>query len=601
MRHHAKKGDKPAFCPWAVAHALAVDLLPEGPQLERVRGILRARNLKQVTELGVVSDTEYHTDSDIEVILALRQIAALFKKNAAFSDAAVCNQAAMDSFHRGEVRCRITNKRLTHFYRHPGRMDPELREWMGRMERDISRLLGGLDAGVASSIFRTLPITSGATEDRGRRRAFPFLKITGKIRCAPRAVPWVRAVLATRGVDTRNVRFATTSENSVVVVPKNWKTGRTIAKEPTHSVPFQLALDTYIKRRLLRWGVDLRDQTKNQEYARLGSIDGSYATIDLEGASDSLSLSAVDWMLPPDWRALLGAFRSSRFRAKDSSGEYAKFSSMGNGVTFSLESLIFAACCRAVGSRDFCVYGDDIIVRTHLVAPLLKLLAFLGFKVNQAKSYVNPDSRFRESCGFDAYRGRRVTPFYLREVPKSRDKSSICHAINGFLSCGAGEETVKLCRRLVMEHKLQLVPYNSDSRSGVFVDVHTAYRMKLLRKGRPTARNKECCYSLYYAGYGQSTTRRETVGWRSLLLWYLRKEASGDAGWASTLPAKSSGAMLLGLRSRDPTPSPDIVTTSAVGVRSTYVHKTRVFYPEGSGTPLYLSIWSDAVAPKSGR
>lgn len=601
MRRSDKQGDKPAFCPWAVAHALAVDLLPSGPTLDRVQGLLRARDLKQVCELGVILDQEYQSSRDVEEVLALRQISALFKKNAAFSDKTRCEAAAMDSFRKGEVRCRITNRRLTHYYLHPERLDAELMGWMTAMEADIASLLGDLNADVAAKIFRSLPVTSGATEDRGRRRAFPFLKITGKIRCAPRAVPWVKAVLASRGLDSCFVKFATTSSNSVVVVPKNWKTGRTIAKEPTHSVPFQLALDRFLKQKLLRWGVDLRDQTKNQTYAERGSRDGSFATIDLEGASDSLSLAAVDWLLPPDWRALLGAFRSLRFKAKDTSGEYAKFSSMGNGVTFSLESLIFAACCRAVGARDFCVYGDDIIVASPFVPALLKLLAFLGFRVNETKSYVNPDSRFRESCGFDAYEGRRVTPFYLREVPKSRDKSGICHAINGILSCGAGEMATRLARRIISENKLQLVPYNSDTRSGVFVDVPTAYRMKLLRNGRPTTKNKENPWCLYYRGYGQTTVRRTTVGWRSLLLWYFRKEALGDAGWATTKPATATGGHLLHTRDSDPMSSPDNVTTSAVGIRSTYVHKTRVFYPDGSGTPLWLSVWSDYIGGKLGR
>jgi hypothetical protein len=102
-----------------------------------------------------------------------------------------------------------------------------------------------------------------------------------------------------------------------------------------------------------------------------------------------------------------------------------KFSSMGNGFTFELETLIFAAIALVITREcgfsgrlgsDVFVFGDDIIVKNGVARPLKSVLEFLGFELNAEKSYFG-DEPFRESCGGDYFAGQPVRPYFLKELP----------------------------------------------------------------------------------------------------------------------------------------------------------------------------------------
>lgn len=189
MKQPKREKAKASLCPWALARLIATDQLSHNQSLlAEVMGVVRSRNLKQVAELGVILDQEYQVHTWAE-ILTLRQISALFKKNSAFSDEKRCSSAAQDSFKRGELICRIANKRLDYYWQHRDRVPADLLLWLDRMEKDVSDLLGDCHAKKLEKIFNYLPVTSGATEDRGRKRSMPFLKISQRVRCHPRAVP----------------------------------------------------------------------------------------------------------------------------------------------------------------------------------------------------------------------------------------------------------------------------------------------------------------------------------------------------------------------------------------------------------------------------
>jgi hypothetical protein len=210
--------------------------------------------------------------------------------------------------------------------------------------------------------------------------------------------------------------------NRVTFVPKNAKTDRAIAIEPHLNIWFQLGIGRLIRMRLQKFGLDLDTQEVNQRLAALGSIDDSLSTIDLERASDTLSWRTVMLLLPPLWFEALDRARS-QFGALPGEGwkPYQKFSSMGNGFTFELESLIFWALCSSVaqlnGYNSFWVqsFGDDIVIPSGIYDEVTSLLAFLGFTVNHEKSYRS--GPFRESCGKDYLRGSLVRPVYLKEIP----------------------------------------------------------------------------------------------------------------------------------------------------------------------------------------
>ena len=212
--------------------------------------------------------------------------------------------------------------------------------------------------------------------------------------------------------------FRVVPGNLVMFVPKDAKSLRTIAAEPAMNIYIQLGVDGFIRRRLKRFGVDINDQTFNQRLAYLGSIDNSYATLDLKGASDTVSLRLIEKLLPLPWVELLYKLRCDTGTLPDGRViRYNKISSMGNGYTFALETLIFAAAVFAVGGSlgdDSHVYGDDIALPTKHVPALKKLLGCCGFLINHDKSFVDPTFT-RESCGADFEAGVNIRPVFLKE------------------------------------------------------------------------------------------------------------------------------------------------------------------------------------------
>lgn len=208
------------------------------------------------------------------------------------------------------------------------------------------------------------------------------------------------------------------THNKIALVPKTAKVHRTIAVEPLLNGYVQKGVDEYLRRCLYRHGIDLKDQSRNQQLARLGSIEGDnpFCTIDLSSASDSISVGLARDVLPPDWFSFLNSIRSHRYLLGGESKTYHKFVSMGNGFCFPLETLIFSSVCVAAYDEaklpfDFSVYGDDIIVRQSVAPRVLQILRALGFRHNSDKTFLK--GPFRESCGADWYLGKDVRPVTL--------------------------------------------------------------------------------------------------------------------------------------------------------------------------------------------
>lgn len=205
--------------------------------------------------------------------------------------------------------------------------------------------------------------------------------------------------------------------NKISFVPKTVRTKRSIAVEPLLNGYLQKGIDSCMRKLLLRVGIDLRDQGKNQRMARLGSLDDSAespCTIDLKSASDTLAREVVRDLLPTEWYSLLNATRSQEFLLKGKQKPYEKFCSMGNGFCFPLQSLIFAAAVNEAGGIigfDSLVYGDDIIVPRRIFDRVIKNLKLLGFIPNREKTFSS--GLFRESCGADWFGGEDVRPFTL--------------------------------------------------------------------------------------------------------------------------------------------------------------------------------------------
>jgi hypothetical protein len=185
--------------------------------------------------------------------------------------------------------------------------------------------------------------------------------------------------------------------------------------------------------RLREWGLRLNDQDYSVSAMERLARQRDCATIDLSAASDSVAFEVVQWLFPAEWVAVLNAIRSPMYTLDKGKTwtSYEKFSSMGNGTTFPLESALFyalaQACTQIAGGskQNIRVYGDDIVVEKRTAGLLIEALSFLGFRTNTDKTFVF--GRFHECCGVDIYDNVDVRPVYLRQVPKAPDEVANLH------------------------------------------------------------------------------------------------------------------------------------------------------------------------------
>lgn len=223
--------------------------------------------------------------------------------------------------------------------------------------------------------------------------------------------------------------FVTTEANKVTTVPKDGRQDRPIAIEPRLNLMLQLGVDGFIRKRLKRWGIDMDSQVVNQYLAYEGSIRkdaDSPVTIDLSNASDTISLRLVKLLFPQEWYDYLCATRCRFGLMPDGSKlRYSKLSSMGNGYTFAVETLIFSATCYAAmkvsgikwSHDNVSVFGDDIIVPQSASSALINLLQACGLEVNETKSFL--DGNVRESCGSDWVSGVNMRPVFVKTIPET--------------------------------------------------------------------------------------------------------------------------------------------------------------------------------------
>lgn len=325
-------------------------------------------------------------------------------------------EAATAAFHEAEERCRLTNIRLRLSSDPTGRLGETLhrvrkiiRETLPNIDREaLDELveLGGWGKGVTSS---------AKSRKGGKPNWLTFCtKLVSHQHSTMSLLPIARALVNT--INGMSSTIEVKDYNEVAFVPKNAKTDRAIAVEPSINCYLQRGVGVLLRRALRRLGVDLiHGQDRNAAFAKRGSIDGSFATIDLSSASDTVSRKLIPYLFPPEWESLLSLLRTPYYKLDGKIKPYHKWSSMGNGYTFELESLIFSACARAVvGDGQFCVYGDDIIVPTEAVEDLASLLDHLGFVLNSEKSFTT--GPFRESCGRDYFLGVAVRGLYLKDL-----------------------------------------------------------------------------------------------------------------------------------------------------------------------------------------
>nr|URG15512.1 MAG: RNA dependent RNA polymerase [Leviviridae sp.] len=286
-----------------------------------------------------------------------------------------------------------------------------------------------------------------------------------------------------------------TTDSRLSFVPKNDEISRCICIEPTLNTYFQLGFAHIIERRLEeKFGISLQSQpTINRDLAQLGSLTNGLVTIDLASASDSISIRMLEHFFPRDFVAMLKKYRTPNVNVPGVGRvKLEMISTMGNGYTFPLQTVIFAAavtaCLRIRGipeTRDsstnlWSVFGDDIVCPSSVARDVIAGLQALGFVVNSDKSFT--DGPFRESCGEDFYNGVNIRGVYLKRVDTPSSFFSAINQLTRF-SVRTGvilKATIKYLLSFV-DTRLMVPPYE-DMSAGLHVPRSIA-RPRLDRNG----------------------------------------------------------------------------------------------------------------------
>jgi hypothetical protein len=344
-------------------------------------------------------------------------------------------------------------------------------------------------------------------------------KLYQPMSCTVAAEPLVKSLRETnvyiRSFDAMgNTPTRVVGGSRLATVPKNEENDRTIAIEPSGNMSLQLAVGVYIEKVLRSIGLDIKlQQDLNKSLAKLGSISGGLVTIDMKSASDLILVDLCRKLLPHQLSLFMLRIRSPECELPD--GEVLKLnmmSTMGNGFTFPLMTLLFVSLLYAVRLRrggpvnyidwSTCgIFGDDIVCTKDEASELISVIEDSGFIINKDKSFLEGD--FRESCGGDYYKGYDCTPFYVKSL--SGD-SEVYVAINQIFDyCGKHGfifDKVICCLVRHFKHPLHLVPeWHSDTDGVRTTQVPRRYTHLAVKQKRIVLRNEHFASMLIAGGY----------------------------------------------------------------------------------------------------
>lgn len=408
--------------------------------------------------------------NDAESYFIDAQAVAFFSKNADLPTGIDKSKAALTSWWEAEHRCCATNARLGRLL-HGQFNDPvdlQLFDFLQRVKKRVTRWLGPVPnklygkfgpgvtlccRGSLSTVPDKMSVTPTTTAS-----LLPYLHWWGE-------TAWARAL------DKRHLLYDECGSfkvdirrySSWISVRKNAKTDRSIEIGPSLNIFHQLFVGKTMKLRFRDAGWDLLHSADlHGRVARVASISGEFATIDLKQASDSVCKALVKLCLPHLWYQLLDDLRVGSCQLPDGRVvRLEKFSGMGNGYTFELESVLFMAIsqevCASLGlpataNSDVYVFGDDIIVRTEAARTLISCLRALGFETNDEKTFV--EGPFKESCGQDFFNGVAVRPYFLEDDPCTPER--LISFANGLRRSASGARGFDRAERLLRPWRLVL-------------------------------------------------------------------------------------------------------------------------------------------------
>lgn len=395
-------------------------------------------------------------------------------------------EQAIATWLENEQRCKETNRDLIDRVRNSCPFDKKV---IIRASQLIAECIG--EKPNMSSIFEHADFSGGASTSRRRDDADAALKWWARpsLHVTPLALPilldfkdslgelgcvWDNPgdLSSPSGVHDVRPFYTVVKGSRLSTTAKNYRTERVILIEPDGNMLLQKGIGSELKELLLTVGIDLRDQTYNQRLALRGSIDNSIATVDGEAASDLIARLCPAILFPEAWYDLLYRTRSHIVELPDGTWHTLhKLSSMGNGYTFEVESLIFWALTQALVDvaspkvKVVSVFGDDVICPSSVYTSLVRIYAIFGFRINTEKSYWN--GPFRESCGKHYHMGLDVSPFHIRS-----EVDSLCelfrllnqsHSWEGYV----GPVTSSILRMIPMGDRRQ-IPLEYPENQGIY-------------------------------------------------------------------------------------------------------------------------------------
>lgn len=432
--------------------------------------------------LDLQNDLSHYLEQDNVSGAASKALLASFYKKFVDNEAADAEKLAFDKFISANERCKTW--KVDDF-------TDEQQIFLGELRSTLHRFEARSGLGCLSWNHLYDGIRCGPGASVGARGGDFYTKVfDSPLSCTKSSLFEIYNLVSKgnpRWLSAESARFANyggpkvVEGNSLSFVPKTNVIKRSICTEPNINMMFQLSLgDRLVSSLKTIYGLDLAIQPdKNRELARVGSVTSQYGTIDLESASDTIALSMCRYILPKSFLSLLEFLRCPVTFYKGDRIELHMMSTMGNGFTFPLQTLIFAAVVITVARirgfplryprnclGTFGVFGDDIIVDREIYDDVCLHLGLLGFKVNNSKSFnAGP---FRESCGHDYYSGHNIRGVYVKTLRSVQDRFVLVNRLLDW-TARTGIPVRAVVSRLLSSVPFYPVPLGENDDAGIKV------------------------------------------------------------------------------------------------------------------------------------
>lgn len=416
---------------------------------QRVKNVGVIKRISSIREYRDIKHPPLSDVLDVDAYKCIYQLRTFFSRYTASQDVYTNQDRLRMSMQKYEENLILINtaKDTSHAYLRPviGLARKKIREILGRVQLD--EVFGASRFGRRASIgvpFRDSYLDNKMVHSMSRSPGGASALFDLALKSDPMLKSYLifQKKVEKKSLGKRAKRVQHAEELRLSFVAKKFDKLRGVMPYPTADTFLSLGIGDVIVKRLKEIGLDLaRAQSKHRRLVRRMSLDRRSVTMDLSGASDSITRWLVRLLLPCDWWNLLKKFSFRKVILPDGRVVHTEtFAGMGCGFTFPLQTLIFYSLISAIkelvpATGEVSVYGDDCIFPTMMFPYVERVFEDLGLRINRDKTFVA--RYFRESCGEDCYRGTSVRPFQPEgstvELAGSNGSAYLYKILNGLL------------------------------------------------------------------------------------------------------------------------------------------------------------------------